>query len=102
MMHMLKSLQDYVIEQQLAEAGAPHVFAVADSNRFYRLVITGPQKLRELDRITAVGFFGEVRPDSDAAEAVHRVDDELIGDFGQFKGLLSNSSVEFPSGNRAE
>ena len=102
MMHMLKSVQDYVIEQQITEAAAPHVFKVDDScNRFHRLVVTGPQKLRELEQITAVAFFGEVRPNSDAAEAVHRVDDELIGDFGKFTGLLSYSTVELPSGNWA-
>ncbi|MHB2018325.1 MAG: hypothetical protein ACYCW6_15360 [Candidatus Xenobia bacterium] len=72
-----------------------------DGDRPHQLVITRPHNLRVWPEKIAVGFFGHMRPGAEdiTLPAVQQVDEELIGDFPRFGGLLSYSSLKLPNGD---
>lgn len=100
MRYMVETVAGYLHNPTAPEdALAPHSYnGVEEDGRLHRVVLTRPELLREEIRLTVVGFFGEVRPGAETAEAVHKADDELIGDFPNFGGLICYMSLQLPCG----
>ena len=64
----------------------------------HRLVIIQPDRLKALDHLTVVGFFGERRPDADPS-ITDEFDTILIDEFPHHPDLLSYSTLALTAGN---
>lgn len=76
----------------------PSVHVAQAQGRTHRVVTIRPDQLLTEPLLSVVGFFGEVRPGADTIEAIHKADQDLIGEFPSFSGLLTYSSMQLPSG----
>jgi hypothetical protein len=67
----------------------------------HQIVLSQVERLRTLQELIVVGFFGHMRPGAEGSSlpAVRQVDEELIADFPSFSGILSYSSLRLEGGN---
>ncbi len=72
-----------------------------DGRRPHQVILTRPDDLRTRDEFIVIGFFGHMREGAERVTliAVQQVDEELIGDFPRFGGLLSYSSMLLENGD---
>ena len=86
-----------IIEYPFMYAGLPQPLRLQQPAA-HRLVIVQPDRLKTLDRLTVIGFFGEKRPDADPS-LTDEFDTILIDDFPQHPDLLSYSTLALQAGN---
>jgi hypothetical protein len=65
---------------------------------FHRLVLPRPDRLRQQEQLTVVGFFGQSRKDADP-DTIGEFDRTLIAEIEEHDGLLSYSSMALSRGN---
>jgi hypothetical protein len=101
---MLTRLREVLEAGEDEERSPPRIVRLTEAGRSHRIVILNPEGLRGEVDLTAVGFFGQSRPDLDRAtfEELQTVDWELVGEFSQHPGVLSYSTLELEDGNAAD
>lgn len=88
-----------VLESGVEPAPVPWILSRSEAGRHHRIVVLNRDALLSERDLTAVGFFGQSRPDLDPAawNELQTVDWELVEEFGRHPGVLSYSTLELPN-----
>ncbi|HEY3997794.1 MAG TPA: hypothetical protein VGO93_02935 [Candidatus Xenobia bacterium] len=86
---------------ELRRTRSPFRTVLTENDRPHQVIIARPGDLRTRLQFTVVGFFGTMQPGAEEVtlQAVKAVDEELIGEFPRFGGLLSYNSKQLPTGD---